>query len=164
MWHMEQLQEEIKRLNRQLAQRSSLNNKNLVSERERVLLEELEALKQLSFAGREKLCCELHSSSTQTQLQQEVKDWSASHTELSEQIKSFEKFQKDLLVALNHKDDTINALTNYITQLNRLQCESESEDQNREDESDELTNGEVAGDRNEKIKDQIKQMMDVSGV
>ncbi|XP_077899246.1 transport and Golgi organization protein 1 homolog isoform X2 [Ictidomys tridecemlineatus] len=53
------------------------------------------------------------------------------------------------------------ALTNYITQLDRLQCESESEDQSR-DESDELTNGEVAGDRNEKIKDQIKQMMDVS--
>ncbi|XP_076964593.1 A-kinase anchor protein 9-like [Callospermophilus lateralis] len=147
MRHMEQIQEEIKRLNRQLAQRSSLNNKNLVSERERVLLEELEALKQLSFAEREKLCCELHSSSTQTQnenenqreieeqilkekemdrkpedvppdslssesytkcLQQEVKDWSASHAELSEQIKSFEKSQKDLLVALNHKDDTIN--------------------------------------------------------
>ncbi|XP_076698459.2 A-kinase anchor protein 9-like [Callospermophilus lateralis] len=147
MRHMEQLQEEIKRLNRQLVQRSSLNNKNLVSERERVLLEELEALKQLSFAEREKLCCELHSSSTQTQnenenqreieeqilkekemdrkpedvppdslssesytkcLQQEVKDWSASHAELSEQIKSFEKSQKDLLVALNHKDDTIN--------------------------------------------------------
>ncbi|XP_077899219.1 transport and Golgi organization protein 1 homolog isoform X2 [Ictidomys tridecemlineatus] len=53
------------------------------------------------------------------------------------------------------------ALTNYITQLDRLQCESESEAQSR-DESDELTNGEVAGDRNEKIKDQIKQMMDVS--
>ncbi|KAM5137101.1 LOW QUALITY PROTEIN: transport and Golgi organization protein 1 homolog [Callospermophilus lateralis] len=95
-------------------------------------------------------------------LQQEVKDWCTSHTELSEHIKSFEKTQKDLLVDLNHKDDTINALTNYITQLNRLQCESESEDQNREDESDELSNGEVAGDRNEKIKDQIKQMMDVS--
>ncbi|KAM5139592.1 transport and Golgi organization protein 1 homolog [Callospermophilus lateralis] len=95
-------------------------------------------------------------------LQQEVKDWCTSHIELSEHIKSFEKTQKDLLVDLNHKDDTINALTNYITQLNPLQCESESEDQNREDESDELTNGEVAGDRNEKIKDQIKQMMDVS--
>ncbi|XP_076964579.1 A-kinase anchor protein 9-like [Callospermophilus lateralis] len=108
MRHMEQLQEEIKRLNRQLAQRSSLNNENLVSEGERMLLEELEALKQLSLAGREKLCCELRSSSTQTQLQQEVKDWSASHAELSEQIKTFEKFQKDLLVALNHKDDTIN--------------------------------------------------------
>ncbi|KAM4855462.1 A-kinase anchor protein 9-like [Urocitellus parryii] len=67
----EQLQEEIKRLNRQLAQRSSLNNENLVSERERVLLEELEALKQLSLAGREKLCCELRSSSTQTQNENE---------------------------------------------------------------------------------------------
>ncbi|XP_076964632.1 transport and Golgi organization protein 1 homolog [Callospermophilus lateralis] len=112
-------------------------------------------------------CCQLQKENTmlkktKEQLQQEVKDWSTSHAELSEQIKSFEKTQKDLLVALNHKDDTINALTNYITQLNRLQCESESEDQNREDESDELTNGEVAGDRNEKIKDQIKQMMDVS--
>ncbi|XP_058534282.1 A-kinase anchor protein 9 isoform X3 [Ochotona princeps] len=63
----EQLQEEIKRLNRQLAQRSSIDNENLVSERERVLLEELEALKQLCLAGREKLCCELRNSSTQTQ-------------------------------------------------------------------------------------------------
>ncbi|XP_077896565.1 A-kinase anchor protein 9 isoform X4 [Ictidomys tridecemlineatus] len=67
----EQLQEEIKRLNRQLAQRSSLINENLVSERERVLLEELEALKQLSLAGREKLCCELRNSSTQTQNENE---------------------------------------------------------------------------------------------
>ncbi|XP_076727623.1 transport and Golgi organization protein 1 homolog [Callospermophilus lateralis] len=112
-------------------------------------------------------CCQLQKENTilkttKEQLQQEVKDWCTSHAELSEHIKSFEKSQKDLLVFLNHKDDTINALTNYITQLNRLQCESESEDQNREDESDELTNGEVAGDRNEKIKDQIKQMMDVS--
>ncbi|XP_076964407.1 LOW QUALITY PROTEIN: A-kinase anchor protein 9-like [Callospermophilus lateralis] len=71
MRHMEQLQEEIKRLNRQLAQRSSLNNENLVSERERVILEELEALKKLSLAGREKLCCELRSSSTQTQNENE---------------------------------------------------------------------------------------------
>ncbi|XP_077007848.1 A-kinase anchor protein 9 isoform X17 [Tamandua tetradactyla] len=63
----EQLQEEIRRLNRQLAQRSSVDNENLISERERVLLEELEALKQLSLAGREKLCCELRNSSTQTQ-------------------------------------------------------------------------------------------------
>ncbi|XP_076698765.1 transport and Golgi organization protein 1 homolog [Callospermophilus lateralis] len=112
-------------------------------------------------------CCQLQKENTmltktKEQLQQEVKDWSTSHAELSEHIKSFEKTQKDLLVDLNHKDDTITALTNYITQLNRLQCESESEDQNREDESDELTNGEVAGDRNEKIKDQIKQMMDFS--
>ncbi|XP_077889781.1 transport and Golgi organization protein 1 homolog [Ictidomys tridecemlineatus] len=111
-------------------------------------------------------CCQLQKENTmlkkeKEQLQQEVKDWSTSHAELSEQMKSFEKTQKDLQVALSQKDDTINALTNHITQLNRFQCESESEDQSR-DESDELTNGELAGDRNEKIKDQIKQMMDVS--
>uniref|UniRef100_A0A8C3WCN3 A-kinase anchoring protein 9 n=1 Tax=Catagonus wagneri TaxID=51154 RepID=A0A8C3WCN3_9CETA len=70
----EQLQEEIKRLNKQLAQRSSIDNENLVSERERVLLEELEALKQLSLAGREKLCCELRNSSTQTQNGNENQD------------------------------------------------------------------------------------------
>ncbi|KAM5125984.1 transport and Golgi organization protein 1 homolog [Callospermophilus lateralis] len=69
------------------------------------------------------------------------------------------QLQKENTVLKKTKEQ---ALTNYITQLNRLQCESESEDQNREDESDEFTNGEVAGDRNEKIKDQINQMIDVS--
>lgn len=42
------------------------------------------------------------------QLQQEIKDWSKSHAELSEQIRSYEKSQKDLEVALTHKDDNIN--------------------------------------------------------
>uniref|UniRef100_A0A8C2XZL2 SH3 domain-containing protein n=1 Tax=Capra hircus TaxID=9925 RepID=A0A8C2XZL2_CAPHI len=80
------------------------------------------------------------------QLQQEIKDWTKSHAELSEQIRSFEKSQKDLEVALTHKDDNINALTNCITQLNRLDCESESEDQNKGgSESDELANGEMGG-------------------
>ncbi|XP_031294278.2 transport and Golgi organization protein 1 homolog isoform X3 [Camelus dromedarius] len=97
------------------------------------------------------------------QLQQEIKDWSKSHAELSEQIKSFEKSQKDLELALTHKDDNINALSNCITQLNRLDCESESEGQNKGgNESDELANGEVGGDRSEKVKNQIKQMMDIS--
>ncbi|KAK2497677.1 hypothetical protein MC885_016757 [Smutsia gigantea] len=97
------------------------------------------------------------------QLQQEIKDWSKSHSELSEQIKSFEKSQKDLEVVLTHKDDNINALTNCITQLNRLDGESESADQSKEgNESDELANGEVGGNRNEKMKNQIKQMMDIS--
>ncbi|KAH0507289.1 Melanoma inhibitory activity protein 3 [Microtus ochrogaster] len=55
------------------------------------------------------------------------------------------------------------ALTNCITQLNLLECELESEDQNEGGiESDELANGEVGGDRNEKIKNRIKRMMDVS--
>uniref|UniRef100_A0A8C6MRQ1 A kinase anchor protein 9 n=1 Tax=Mus spicilegus TaxID=10103 RepID=A0A8C6MRQ1_MUSSI len=63
----EQLQEEIKRLNEQLSQKSSIDTEHVVSERERVLLEELEALKQLPLAGRKELCCELRHSSTQTQ-------------------------------------------------------------------------------------------------
>uniref|UniRef100_A0A7N5KMK6 MIA SH3 domain ER export factor 3 n=1 Tax=Ailuropoda melanoleuca TaxID=9646 RepID=A0A7N5KMK6_AILME len=97
------------------------------------------------------------------QLQQEIKDWSKSHAELSEQIKAFEQSQKNLEVALTHKDDNINALTNCITQLNRLDCESESEGQNKGgNELDELSNGEVGGDRSEKMKNQIKQMMDIS--
>ncbi|XP_075386596.1 transport and Golgi organization protein 1 homolog isoform X2 [Tenrec ecaudatus] len=83
------------------------------------------------------------------QLQQEIKDWTKSHVELSEQIALFQRSQKDLETKLLHKDDNIDALTNCITQLNRLDCESESEDKNK-------------GDRSEKIKNQIKQMMDVS--
>ncbi|KAL6037056.1 hypothetical protein STEG23_030171, partial [Scotinomys teguina] len=97
------------------------------------------------------------------QLQQQIEEWSKSHAELTEQIKSFERSQKDLEVALTHKDDNINALTNCITQLNRVECELESEDQNKGGtESDELANGEVGGDRSEKMKNRAEQMMDVS--
>uniref|UniRef100_A0A8C2RVP5 SH3 domain-containing protein n=1 Tax=Capra hircus TaxID=9925 RepID=A0A8C2RVP5_CAPHI len=94
------------------------------------------------------------------QLQQEIKDWTKSHAELSEQIRSFEKSQKDLEVALTHKDDNINALTNCITQLNRLDCESESEDQNKGgSESDELANGEMGGTIDVlSLLDQIKKL------
>ncbi|XP_062969510.1 transport and Golgi organization protein 1 homolog [Cynocephalus volans] len=97
------------------------------------------------------------------QLQQEIRDWSKSHDELSEQIKSLKKSQKDLQVALTHKDDNINALTNCITQLNQLEYESESESQNKGGkESDELANAEVGGNQNGKMKTRIKQMMGVS--
>ncbi|XP_029390961.1 A-kinase anchor protein 9 isoform X2 [Mus pahari] len=63
----ELLQQEIERLSEQLTQKSSIDTEHVVSERERVLLEELDALKQLSLAGRKELCCELRHSSTQTQ-------------------------------------------------------------------------------------------------
>ncbi|XP_031193475.1 transport and Golgi organization protein 1 homolog isoform X5 [Mastomys coucha] len=97
------------------------------------------------------------------QLQQQIEEWSKSHAELTEQIKSFEKSQKDFEVALTHKDDNISALTNCITQLNRLECELESEDPNKGgNESDELANGEMRSDRNEKMNNRIKQMMDVN--
>ncbi|MBZ3886628.1 Melanoma inhibitory activity protein 3 [Sciurus carolinensis] len=96
------------------------------------------------------------------QLQQEIEDRSKSHAELSEQIKSSEKPQKDLEVALTHKDDNINALTNCITLLNWIEYESESEGQNKGADSDELANGEVGGDQSAKVKNKIKQLMDVS--
>ncbi|XP_047393229.1 transport and Golgi organization protein 1 homolog [Sciurus carolinensis] len=97
------------------------------------------------------------------QLQQEIQDWSKSHAELSEQIKSFEKSQRDIEVAVTHKDDDINALTNYITQLNQIELESGCEGQNEGGgESDELANGEVGGDHSVKVKTRIKQLMDVS--
>ncbi|MBZ3881869.1 Melanoma inhibitory activity protein 3 [Sciurus carolinensis] len=97
------------------------------------------------------------------QLQQEIQDWSKSHAELSEQIQSFEKSQRDIEVALTQKDDYINALTNYITQLNRIEIESECEGQNEGGgESDELANGEVGGDQRAKVKIRIKQLLDVS--
>ncbi|KAM8816782.1 transport and Golgi organization protein 1 homolog isoform 2-T2 [Rhynchonycteris naso] len=95
------------------------------------------------------------------QLQQEIKDWTKSHAELSEQIRSFEKSQKDLEVALTQKDDNISALSNCITQLNRLDCDSEHQSRGG-NESDELANGEVGGVQSEKVKNQIKQMMDIS--
>ncbi|XP_047393450.1 transport and Golgi organization protein 1 homolog [Sciurus carolinensis] len=97
------------------------------------------------------------------QLQHEIKDWSKSHAELSEQIKSFEKSQKDIEVALTHKDDNINAFTNYITQLNGIELEMEREGQNKGGgKSDELANEEVGGDQSAKVKNQIKQLIDVS--
>ncbi|XP_047376176.1 transport and Golgi organization protein 1 homolog isoform X2 [Sciurus carolinensis] len=83
--------------------------------------------------------------------QQEIQDWSKSHAELSDQIKSCEKSQRDIEVAVTHKDDDINALTNYITQLNRIELESECEGQN-----------EGGGDQSVKVKTRIKQLMDVS--
>ncbi|XP_006894611.1 PREDICTED: melanoma inhibitory activity protein 3 [Elephantulus edwardii] len=95
------------------------------------------------------------------QLQLEIEDCRKSHAALSEQILSFQKSQKDLEIAMTHKDDNIDALTNFITQLNKFSCEGE--DQNKGGSgSDELANGEMGGDQSERMKNQIKQMMDVS--
>ncbi|CAH6789622.1 AABR07021988.1 [Phodopus roborovskii] len=47
------------------------------------------------------------------QLQQQIEEWSKSNAELTEQLKTLEKSQKDLEVALTHKDSNIN-LTLYI--------------------------------------------------
>ncbi|XP_043857095.1 transport and Golgi organization protein 1 homolog isoform X2 [Dromiciops gliroides] len=105
------------------------------------------------------------------QLLQEAEGWSERHTELSEQIKLYQKTQKDSEEALAYKENEIEVLTNCIMQLKQLDLDSKSEGKNNEEGNgwDDLANGELSDkitsdNRNEKMKSQIKQMMDVSRV
>ncbi|NWS53452.1 AKAP9 protein, partial [Chunga burmeisteri] len=66
--NQEQLLAELESLKVQLAERVSMENDNLVAERERMLLEELESLKQRSVPGKERL---LQNRSTQTENENE---------------------------------------------------------------------------------------------
>ncbi|XP_073190091.1 A-kinase anchor protein 9 isoform X8 [Lepidochelys kempii] len=78
--NQEQLLAELDRLKVQLAESVSVENDNLVTERERMLLEDLELLKQHSVPGREKLHCELCNNSTQTQNENESQTESKEYT------------------------------------------------------------------------------------
>ncbi|NWQ87995.1 AKAP9 protein, partial [Burhinus bistriatus] len=69
--NQEQLLTELENLKVQLAERVSMENDSLVAERERMLLEELESLKQHSVPGKERLFCELQNNSTQTENENE---------------------------------------------------------------------------------------------
>ncbi|XP_075275472.1 A-kinase anchor protein 9 isoform X3 [Opisthocomus hoazin] len=69
--NQEQLLAELESLKVQLVERASVENDSLVAERERMLLEELESLKQHSVPGRERLFCELQNTSTQTENENE---------------------------------------------------------------------------------------------
>ncbi|XP_054130202.1 A-kinase anchor protein 9 isoform X4 [Melozone crissalis] len=69
--NQDQLLAELESLKVQLAERVSMENDSLVAERERMLLEELESLKQHSGAGKERLFCELQNNSTQTENENE---------------------------------------------------------------------------------------------
>ncbi|KAM6209613.1 A-kinase anchor protein 9 isoform 2-T2 [Sarcoramphus papa] len=69
--NQEQLLAELESLKVQLAERASMENDSLVAERERMLLEELESLKQHSVPGKERLFCELQNNSTQTENENE---------------------------------------------------------------------------------------------
>ncbi|NXC85829.1 AKAP9 protein, partial [Cercotrichas coryphoeus] len=69
--NQDQLLAELESLKVQLAERVSMENDSLVAERERMLLEELESLKQHSVPGKERLLCELQNNSTQTENENE---------------------------------------------------------------------------------------------
>uniref|UniRef100_A0A8C3D1D9 A-kinase anchoring protein 9 n=1 Tax=Cairina moschata TaxID=8855 RepID=A0A8C3D1D9_CAIMO len=66
--NQEQLLAELESLKVQLAERVSMENDSLAAERERILLEELESLKQHSLPGKERQFCELQNNSTQTEV------------------------------------------------------------------------------------------------
>ncbi|XP_069708774.1 transport and Golgi organization protein 1 homolog isoform X2 [Phaenicophaeus curvirostris] len=125
----------------------------------------------------EKVKSELHHAQEENarlkqskeQLLKEAEGWSERHAELSEQIKLYQKSQKDIEEALAYKENEIEVLTNCLMQLKQLDMDSTSEakkgDEGREwDTGDDLANGELPDDENEKMKTQIKQMMDVSRV
>ncbi|XP_074846025.1 transport and Golgi organization protein 1 homolog isoform X2 [Carettochelys insculpta] len=101
------------------------------------------------------------------QLLQEAEGWSERHMELSEQIRLYQKSQKDIEEALAYKENEIEVLTNCIMQLKEFDTDSEDKKDGdgigweaRED----LANGELPDNRSEKMKNQIKQMMDVARV
>ncbi|NXA98442.1 AKAP9 protein, partial [Melanocharis versteri] len=69
--NQDQLLAELESLKVQLAEHVSMENDSLVAERERMLLEELESLKQHSIPGKERLFRELQNNSTQTENENE---------------------------------------------------------------------------------------------
>ncbi|NWI98314.1 TGO1 protein, partial [Crypturellus undulatus] len=103
------------------------------------------------------------------QLLKEAEGWSERHSELSEQIKLYQKSQKDIEEALAYKENEIEVLTNCIMQLKQLDIAPASE-ATKDGEGhewlrgDDLANGELPDNESEKMKTQIKQMMDVSRV
>ncbi|XP_039915738.1 transport and Golgi organization protein 1 homolog isoform X2 [Hirundo rustica] len=103
------------------------------------------------------------------QLLKEAEGWSERHSELREQIQLYQKSQKDIEETLAYKENEIEVLTNCIMQLKQL--DMDSEDPSKKDDrghewspGDDLANGELPDTESEKMKTQIKQMMDVSRV
>ncbi|KAJ7404003.1 melanoma inhibitory activity protein 3 isoform X1 [Pitangus sulphuratus] len=86
------------------------------------------------------------------QLLKEAEGWSERHSELREQIQMYQKSQKDIEETLAYKENEIEVLTNCIMQLKQLDMDPEA----KKDEKGDI--------ESEKMKAQIKQMMDVSRV
>nr|XP_030125027.3 transport and Golgi organization protein 1 homolog isoform X1 [Taeniopygia guttata] len=101
------------------------------------------------------------------QLLKEAEGWSERHSELREQIQLYQKSQKDIEETLAYKENEIEVLTNCIMQLKQLDMDSEAKKDDRGHEwspEDDLANGELPDIESEKMRTQIKQMMDVSRV
>lgn len=187
-----QLDDKVKNLHTMLETERKKNEKkqNKISETQKSLEKLQEAisvhsaeLSEVQIAlneaklSEEKVKSELHHvqeenarlKKSKEQLLKEAEGWSERHSELSEQIKLYQKSQKDIEEALAYKENEIEVLTNCIMQLKQLDTGSASEAK-KDDEGHEwstgedLANGELPDNESEKMKTQIKQMMDVSRV
>ncbi|XP_061890667.1 transport and Golgi organization protein 1 homolog isoform X1 [Entelurus aequoreus] len=85
-----------------------------------------------------------------------IKDWEDKHTTLSEQIKVYQKAQKELEDSVVLKDHNVEVLSELLADLDA--CELQKSDSNM------LVNGDLASDKKTAVKNRIKQMMDVSRV
>nr|XP_057936425.1 transport and Golgi organization protein 1 homolog isoform X2 [Doryrhamphus excisus] len=85
-----------------------------------------------------------------------IKDWEDKHITLSEQIKVYQKAQKELEDSVVLKDHNVEVLSELLADLDA--CELQKGDGKM------LVNGEVAPDKKTAVKNRIKQMMDVSRV
>ncbi|XP_068089557.1 transport and Golgi organization protein 1 homolog [Hyperolius riggenbachi] len=100
------------------------------------------------------------------QLLQEADGWSERQRELEEHIRLQQKSHKDMEEALAYKENEIEVLTNCIMQLKQLEEDSVAGEESswQPPEGGELENGEVPDKHKEKMRLQIRQMMDVSRV
>ncbi|XP_019132564.2 transport and Golgi organization protein 1 homolog isoform X3 [Larimichthys crocea] len=89
-----------------------------------------------------------------------IKSWEDKHTELNEQIKVYQKSQKELEDSVVLKDHNVEVLSELLADLDA--CDSQKGD------TKVLANGEVApvsfSDKKTAIKNRIKQMMDITRV
>nr|XP_061806744.1 transport and Golgi organization protein 1 homolog [Nerophis lumbriciformis] len=85
-----------------------------------------------------------------------IKGWEDKHTTLSEQIKGYQKAQKELEDSVVLKDHNVEVLSELLADLDA--CELQKSDGRV------LVNGEVAPDKKTAVKNRIKLMMDVSRV
>uniref|UniRef100_A0A8D2QJ30 A-kinase anchoring protein 9 n=1 Tax=Zonotrichia albicollis TaxID=44394 RepID=A0A8D2QJ30_ZONAL len=113
--NQDQLLAELESLKVQLAERVSMENDSLVAERERMLLEELESLKQRSGPGKERLFCELQNNSTQTEVNMDF-DFLGNPALLSKERHVFQKANEKLMKILLEVVKTTVAMEETIGQ------------------------------------------------
>ncbi|XP_009075519.1 PREDICTED: melanoma inhibitory activity protein 3, partial [Acanthisitta chloris] len=185
-----QLDEKVKNLHTMLETERKKNEKkqNKISETQKSLEKLQEAisvhsaeLSEVQIAlneaklSEEKVKSELHHvqeenarlKKSKEQLLKEAEGWSERHSELREQIQLYQKSQKDIEETLAYKENEIEVLTNCIMQLKQLDMDSEARKDDKGcgwSSADDLANGELPDIESEKMKTQIKQMMDVSRV